>query len=113
MVPFKPHSFRIFSESARQDANKVIEGFNPDLPGVWVKGCSQALSPSSSYDVFGRDVTDGFAFYVDISDTTLSALEVGGFIVWEGEIYTIETIQTNVQGILTDHTAIFGIKVRY
>ncbi len=113
MVPFKPHSFRIFSSSARLDANRVIEGFNADLPGTFVRGNAQALSPKMSYDAFGRDVTDGYAFYVDISDTTLSALEVGGFIVWEGEIYTIEEIQTNQHGIITDHTAIYGIKVRY
>ena len=113
MVHFKPHEFRVFSQSARIDSGNVVEGFSPDVPGILIRGCGQQLTPSASYDVFGREVSNGFAFYADPTQLNLSTFEVGGTIEWNGVLHLIEKVQTNQQGIATDHIAIYAVQSRH
>lgn len=112
-VPIKPHQFRIFSQSPRIATDNVVEGFSPDTPGILVRGCAQQLSPNASYDAFGREVSNGMAFYVDITQINLSTLEVGGTIEWNGNLHMIEKVQTNEQNIATDHIAVYAVQARY
>lgn len=112
-VPFKTNSFRLFSQSLRLDANRVIEGYNPDLPGVFIRGCAQQLTPTASYDIFGREVDNGMAFYTDPSDLIKSHAQVGGQIEFEGNLYLIERIQRNEQGLATDHIVLFAVQARH
>lgn len=113
-VPIKPHNFRLFNQSPNFDyTNNVIEGFSPDTPGYYTRGCGQQLSPSASYDAFGREVTNGFAFYLDPTDLNKSNSNVGGTIEWNGNLFSIEKIQTNEQGLNTDHIVIFAIQHRH
>jgi hypothetical protein len=106
-VPFKTNSFRLFSQSLRLDTNRVIEGYNPDLPGVFIKGCAQQLTPTASYDIFGREVDNGMAFYTDPTDLIKSHAE------FEGNLYLIERIQRNEQGLATDHIVLFAVRARH
>jgi hypothetical protein len=112
-LPFKPHTFRIFGQSARLNATNVVEGFAPDTPGILVRGCAQQLSPSVAYDAFGRDVSNGWSFFVDIDMDTLSATEVGGTIEYNGDVYAIEKVQTNNQMLASDHTVIYAVQVKH
>ncbi len=112
-VPFKPHQFRVFAVSARLGANNVVEGFAPDTPGIYISGCAQQMSPNAAYDIFARDVTNGFAFYVDVTDLNRSTFEVGGTIEWVGDLYAIEKVQTNEQGLATDHIAVYAVGVKH
>jgi len=78
-----------------------------------VRGCAQHLSPSASYDAFAREVNNGFAFYLDPSDMNKSVTQVGGTIEYNGDLYAIEKVQTNEQGIATDHIAVYAVQVRH
>lgn len=108
-VPFKPHTFRVFSTSARIGANNVVEGFSPDTPGIYIRGNAQQMSPGAAYDIFGRDVTNGFSFFVDVNDLNRSTFEVGGTIEWIGDLYAIEKVQINEHGIGSDHIAVYAV----
>jgi hypothetical protein len=112
-VPLKPHTFRIFLQEARIVANQVIQGYDPLEPGQSVRGCAQQLSPSASYDAFAREVNNGFAFYLDPTDINKSVTQVGGTIEYNGDLYAIEKVQTNEQGIATDHIAVYAVQVRH
>ena len=109
MIPIKPHSFRLFTQSPTLDQNQVVDGFQPSSPGLLVRGCAQQLTPADAYDVFGKDVTNGFAFYYDSTIENIANSEVGGRIVWEGNPYAIEKVQVNIQNIATDHVATYAI----
>ena len=112
-VPFKPHQFTVFSTSARIGANNVVEGFAPDSPGIYIRGNAQQMSPSAAYDIFGRDVTNGFSFFVDVNQLNRSTLEVGGTISWNGDLYAIEKVQINEHGIGSDHIAVYAVGVKH
>ena len=109
-VPIKPHTFRLFTQTPTTDANNVVDGFQPSSPGLLVAGCAQQLTPSESYDVFGREVTNGFAFYYDANVANITNSEVGGRIEWEGNHFAIEKVQANYQNIATDHVATYAVQ---
>lgn len=109
-VPIKPHYFRLFTQSPTTDVNHVVDGFQPSSPGLLVRGCAQQVSPNASYDIFGREVTDGFAFYFDATIDNIVNSEVGGRIEWDGNPYAIEKVQTNYQNLPSDHIAVYAVK---
>ena len=42
-----------------------------------------------------------------------SVTQVGGTIEYNGDLYAIEKVQTNEQGIATDHIAVYAVQVRH
>ena len=111
-VPLKPHTFTLYTESPTTDANNVITGYTASA-GVSASGCAQWLSPQAAYDAFAREVTNGWAFYLDPTSTNKSNCEVGGKITFDGRTYAIEKVQINEQGLLTDHIAIYAVEDRH
>lgn len=111
-VPIKPHTFTLYTETPTTDANNVITGYTASV-GVSASGCAQWLSPSAAYDAFAREVTNGWAFYLDPTSTNKTNSTVGGKITFDGRTYAIEKVQINEQGLLTDHIAIYAVEERH
>jgi hypothetical protein len=111
-VPVKPHTFTLYTETPTTDANNVIIGYTASA-GVSATGCAQWLSPSASYDAFAREVTNGWAFYLDPTSTNKTNSTVGGKIAFNSRTYAIEKVQINEQGLPTDHIAIYAVEERH
>lgn len=112
-LPFKPHRFRFFLQSPRLNADRVIEGYDPLDPGVELEGCGQQVMPGQSYDIFGREIDNGMAFYVDVTNLARSVIKVGGTIEFDGNLIFIEKVQINEQGLPSDHIAVYGVMARH
>ena len=111
-VPIKPHTFTLYTETPTTDGNNVITGYTASA-GVSASGCAQWLSPQAAYDAFAREVTNGWAFYLDPTSTNKTNSTVGGKITFDGRTYAIEKVQINEQGLLTDHIAIYAVEDRH
>ena len=111
-VPLKPHTFTLYTESAVLDANNVVVQYALSN-GVSASGCAQWLSPQAAYDAFAREVTNGWAFYLDPTSTNKSNCEVGGKVGYDGRFFAIEKVQINEQGLLTDHMALYAVEERH
>lgn len=111
-VPIKPHTFTLYTETQVLDGNNVIVGYNQSV-GVSTSGCAQWLSPSAAYDAFAREVTNGFAFYLDPTSTNKTNCTVGGKVGYDGKYYAIEKVQINEQGLPTDHIALYAVEERH
>jgi hypothetical protein len=109
---YKPHTFTLYTESPTTDANNVITGYTASA-GVATTGQAQWLSPSASYDAFAREVTNGWAFYLDPTSTNKTNSTVGGKITFNSRTYAIEKVQINEQGLPTDHIAIYAVEERH
>jgi hypothetical protein len=48
-----------------------------------------------------------------VTDLNRSTFEVGGTIEWVGDLYAIEKVQTNEQGLATDHIAVYAVGVKH
>jgi len=111
-VPIRPHTFTLYTETPTLDGNNVIIGYTASA-GVSATGCAQWLSPQASYDAFAREVTNGWAFYLDPTSTNKTNCEVGGKVLFNGKYYAIEKVQINEQGLPTDHIAIYAVEERH
>ena len=111
-VPLKPHTFTLYTETPTTDGNNVITGYTASA-GVSASGCAQWLSPQAAYDAFAREVTNGWAFYLDPISTNKTNSTVGGKITFDGRTYAIEKVQILEQGLLTDHIAIYAVEDRH
>jgi len=109
---YKPHTFTLYTETPTLDGNNVIIGYSPSA-GVSTKGQAQWLSPQAAYDAFAREVTNGWAFYLDPTSTNKTNSTVGGKITFDGRTYAIEKVQINEQGLPTDHIALYAVEERH
>ncbi len=111
-VFYKPHTLLLYTQLKVVDANNVITSYTPTL-GATVKGHAQWLSPQAAYDAFAREVTDGYAFYLDPTTTNKSNCEVGGLVGYDGRLFAIEKVQINEQNLPTDHIALYAVEQRH
>jgi hypothetical protein len=111
-VPIRPHTFTLYTESPSLDANNVITGYTASV-GISATGCAQWLSPQAAYDAFAREVTNGWAFYLDPTSTNKTNSTVGGKVGYDGKYFAIEKVQINEQGLPTDHIALFAVEERH
>lgn len=111
-VPIRPHTFSLYTEVAVLDSNNVIVQYALSN-GVSATGCAQWLSPQAAYDAFAREVTNGWAFYLDPTSTNKSNCEVGGKVGYDGKYFAIEKVQINEQGLPTDHIALYAVEERH
>lgn len=111
-VFYKPHTLTLYTEAPTTDGNNVITGYTASV-GVATTGQAQWLSPQAAYDAFAREVTDGFAFYLDPTTTNKSNCEVGGLVGYDGRLFAIEKVQINEQNLPTDHIALYAVEQRH
>jgi len=109
---YKPHTFTLYTEVAVLDSNNVIVQYALSN-GVSAKGQAQWLSPQAAYDAFAREVTNGWAFYLNPTSTNKSNCEVGGKVGYDGKYFAIEKVQINEQGLPTDHIALYAVEERH